>query len=187
MLMETIAFATLLASQKPVTKMEGLFSNSGINCGRQFFETTDISHVYTSVAGRQGSFVAPVLNSGWVYDQQDSLVSQITDYGEVLKARSAADGRPYDLAQIQKMIGAIKMIPSGIPTPNPMLSDSGELGLYWDTESAFADLVLEASGRFSLFIRQKDGASKETFLEDIDLTESVFESLAEPLGLLCDA
>lgn len=56
-------------------------------------------------------------------------------------------------------------LPARLPLPRPMLSASGELGLYWDLELGYAELSVEPDGRISFFSREMNG--KERFDEGL--------------------
>lgn len=67
-------------------------------------------------------------------------------------------------AHIGSAVALLEKIPSGYPLPKPMLSASGEVGLYWDHPAVFADIAFEDNEKFSLFTRDKV-TKKETYVE----------------------
>jgi len=195
-MLETIAFATMMVSQKPMTKTEEFFSSVGSDFRSELVDTSKIKNIYRSrrFANRSrnreklvSTFIIPVINGNLICDPQHDLIMQIENYGNILKSRFEDASRVYDSSMIDKMISAIKSIPSGIPTPKPMLSDSGELGLYWDVDQVFADLELESNGQFSFFIRKKGEEATEKFIDGIDVENLTFIPLAEALRLAYDA
>lgn len=70
---------------------------------------------------------------------------------------------PDDLRAAAELINGL---PLGFPVPKPMIGSDGEVGLYWNTEKAFADFVIEESGLGSLFVRRKD-TGVEHFIDQI--------------------
>lgn len=67
-------------------------------------------------------------------------------------------------------------LPNSLAIPAAMLSRDGEVGLYWDSPSAFADIVLEGDRVFSFFIRDKS-SGLEAFTEDLPADEVSSEKL----------
>jgi hypothetical protein len=58
-------------------------------------------------------------------------------------------------------------LPSGLPTPKPMISKKGEIGFYWNNESFYADLHLETDNKVSYYARKKIGNFPEIFHDDL--------------------
>lgn len=75
-------------------------------------------------------------------------------------------------------------LPAGIPTPKPMISSSGEIGLYWNLEHAYADIAIEAGGHFSLFTRQKRGEQLEEFAEEVSVRNLSTAWISRQLAVL---
>ncbi|CBJ36684.1 exported protein of unknown function [Ralstonia solanacearum CMR15] len=131
------------------------------------------------VAEHGGSFAPSYIDT-----DGDSSVTEITplevqrpalDRTEVIRAELHSYGG-YDAnwdsdgaiapqrAHIDSAVALLGKIPSGYPLPKPMLSASGEVGLYWDHPALFADIAFEDNGAFSLFTRDKV-TKKETYVE----------------------
>lgn len=71
---------------------------------------------------------------------------------------------------IESAVAFLEKIPSGYPLPKPMLSTSGEVGLYWEHPALFADIAFEGNGTFSLFTRDK-ATKRETYIEGATVDE----------------
>lgn len=66
-------------------------------------------------------------------------------------------------------------LPSGIPLPKPMLSASGETGLYWDVGNIYADVSFEGEGMLSIFVRDRI-EERETF-DEISISDAKIDRL----------
>ncbi|MFM0315940.1 hypothetical protein PQR36_13710 [Paraburkholderia nemoris] len=75
-------------------------------------------------------------------------------------------------------------LPAGIPTPKPMISSSGEIGLYWNLDHAYADVAIETGGHFSLFTRDKRGEQLEEFAEEVSIRDLSTAWLSQQLAVL---
>ncbi|MNW16859.1 hypothetical protein D3C71_2158560 [compost metagenome] len=62
-----------------------------------------------------------------------------------------------------------------------MLSADGEVGLYWRSSEAFADIVVHAGDVFSLYVKELSGEGREVFLEDMPITHASRRALADSL------
>lgn len=54
----------------------------------------------------------------------------------------------------------IDKLPARLPLPRPMLSDNGELGLYWDLQHGYAELGIERDGLVTFFSRESNGSER---------------------------
>jgi hypothetical protein len=65
--------------------------------------------------------------------------------------------QPPSKIAMNKALSSIDAIPARLPLPRPMLSSSGELGLYWDLVGGYAELSFETNGQMSFFSRKTNG------------------------------
>lgn len=77
---------------------------------------------------------------------------------EYLESSGAARGRliPTTMA-VNTALSFIDAIPARLPLPRPMLSSSGELGLYWDLPLGYAEASFESDGSVVFFSRTDEG------------------------------
>jgi len=75
----------------------------------------------------------------------------------------------------------LQIVPGGVPFPKPMLSSDGEIGLYWRSADAFADIVVHPDDVFSLYVKELNGDGREVFLEGLPITHASRPALAESL------
>lgn len=156
--------------------------------------TVDYSDEQVSTA----SLVSPVANSSTAErfasfgrtgssqysDKLQWLAEELELYGDLKDGWNGQDSfgpKPEDILTAQ---GLLLWIPAGLPLPKAMIASSGSIGLYWNTELAFADIEIEGNGRFSLFTRQKTGAQEETFHDDESTNALTPAWLAERLAIL---
>lgn len=61
----------------------------------------------------------------------------------------------------------IEAVPSRLPLPRPMLSSTGEIGLYWGLDGGYAEVTFESTGEIVFFSRSNDGF--ERFEENLTI------------------
>jgi hypothetical protein len=66
---------------------------------------------------------------------------------------------------IDAALAFIEILPGGLPLPEIMLSQAGEVGFYWDLIGGYADISFAETGLGSFFSRVKSG--EEIFLDDL--------------------
>jgi hypothetical protein len=76
--------------------------------------------------------------------------------------------QPPSKIAMNRALSSIDAIPARLPLPRPMLSSSGELGLYWDLDGGYAELSFETNGQMSFFSRKKNG--QEIFDADMAIS-----------------
>jgi hypothetical protein len=112
------------------------------------------------------------------YAQVLNIDSPVTSPREMLKIEVSAyssllDGwnGPHTIAPGHVVTDAalqfIDAIPSRLPLPRPMLSSSGEVGLYWDFVAGYAEASFDSFGTAAFFSRDEDG--HERFDEAIEI------------------
>lgn len=76
----------------------------------------------------------------------------------------------------------IDAIPARLPLPRPMLSSSGEVGLYWDFIAGYAEASFDSFGTATFFSRDEDGHERFDEAMEIDqLNEVWFWTAIGPL------
>lgn len=78
---------------------------------------------------------------------------------------AAHEGAAPSVEAMNSALIFIDAIPSRLPLPRPMLSSSGELGLYWDLPLGYAEASFESNGSVVFFSRSDDGV--EHFQESL--------------------
>lgn len=130
---------------------------------------------------------AATANQGLVLDRLSSLALELELYSALNEGWDGPDSRAPSQGDIMDAQALVAKLPPGLPIPKPMLSSSGNVGLYWDAQKIFADIALEGDGRFSLFTRRKSGNRKETFADAVEIDKLTPEWLKKNLAVLLDA
>ncbi len=124
-----------------------------------------------------GSDVLPM------FDKADFVQMGLTLFGSLLDGWDGSDSQAPAQENLDAAKAFLAKIPAGMPIPKAMLSASGEVGLYWDTPTMFADISFEGNGKLSLFTRQKFGQHLENFVDDVSLADVTQEWLSRNLGI----
>lgn len=105
---------------------------------------------------------------------------------ETAEYSEGPNGRDANAAPSIKAMNAalsfIDAIPGQLPLPRPMLSSSGELGLYWDLPLGYAEACFEPDGTVVFFSRSDDGI--ERFEDSLKIPELDSRWFWETLGQL---
>lgn len=100
-------------------------------------------------------------------DRVATIGKQLRRYEILEDGWDGDDSRAPAPAMIELAENFLNSIPAGLPLPTPMVSANGSVGLYWDIANAFADVVFEEDGHFSLFIRCKNNSVPERFFDAV--------------------
>lgn len=135
----TLALATALAVCTPVQRVQG---------------NPDVT-VRTKVHGRtaQASTIATkeVLQARW-----NKLRSKIASFRELAPNWDGHESIAPKPETVDAILQALAQLPIDMPLPKPLLSNDGEIGVYWTSGNAFADLTIDAQGEMSLYVRNLD-------------------------------
>ncbi len=122
-----------------------------------------------------------VANPGETESPLQLIAAELAEYGVLTDGWDgdmAVAPNPRHLANAQALL---EIVPGGVPFPKPMLSADGEVGLYWRSSEAFADIVVHAGDVFSLYVKELSGEGREVFLEDMPITHASRRALADSL------
>lgn len=98
----------------------------------------------------------PVDLKSHLYNEIESfLVPYVNIDGESSVTRSE---------DVVRALAFVEALPGGLPLPKTMRGSSGEIGLYWDTKEAYADINFDEDGTISVYTRER-GSEKEAFLD----------------------
>ncbi|PPD56986.1 MAG: hypothetical protein CTY10_01195 [Methylotenera sp.] len=109
--------------------------------------------------------ISPEAAYQYPLDRKNMLKKQILSYSTLSDGWDGVGSLKPTQDAINTAEKFIELLPSGIPLPTPMLASDGEIGFYWDTESAYADLHLEEGGLISLYTRERFGELAEGYVE----------------------
>ncbi|HZZ05901.1 hypothetical protein [Paraburkholderia sp.] len=122
---------------------------------------TDISSSFAPIYVGNGGNIAqtdlePVFeNVSIPIDRLTLAQNEISSYSSLQDDWDGNGGTPPDSGHVRDAIAFLDRLPSGIAIPTPMIGSSGDIGLYWDLTSFYADVAFEGSGALSLFVKNK--------------------------------
>lgn len=141
------------------------------------------NHISTMIPTEHYLFVEGGIASGTVIGTQ-SYIEESTDtyfdsvYTEIEKYRALTPGWdgvgsvPPGSEHIERVISFINTIPTSLPLPKAMLSPEGNIGLYWSSDSSYADITFEDNSKIFLYTRDRmQNPAIEGFFEDVEETD----------------
>ena len=99
--------------------------------------------------------------------QVDYTQAELLNYGILEDGWDGANSVAPAQSHIRAAIKLFRSLPAGVPLPRPMVSDNGEIGLYWNNEQWLADAVIEDEVHFSLLVRSRSGCEQEVYFDSV--------------------
>lgn len=129
----------------------------------------------------QSSMIAntQTLDGRWV-----RLRNKISAFRRLPQGWNGEGTAPPESAHVDAILNALAQLPQDLLLPKPLLSDDGEIGVYWSNGSAFADLTIDADGEMSLYLRNlnEKGGSLTSIAAPYTLDEGVIATLTQHLA-----
>jgi hypothetical protein len=125
-----------------------------------------------------------IAGPGYGQDRLQLLTTELNLYRDLSDGWNGPDSVGPNSSDIDDAQGLVAQLSAGLPIPKAMISSSGTIGLYWNTDHAFADIEFEGDGKFSLFTRLKSSAHDERFFDDQSLHAITPRWLSEQLAVL---
>ncbi|RZF24627.1 hypothetical protein EVC45_37925 [Paraburkholderia sp. UYCP14C] len=126
--------------------------------------------------------VEPVFrNAALPIDRLTQAQNEISSYAALQDDWDGNGASPPDSRQLADAIALLGHLPGGIAIPTPMIGSSGDVGLYWDMPSFYADIAFEGNGSLSIFVKNKQTA-EENFASVNDLHSLSQDWFAQMLG-----
>jgi hypothetical protein len=117
------------------------------------------------------------------------VLNILSSYADLVDGWDGVDSVAPQWQDLERAVGFVQGIPSSIPLPRPMLSPSGIVGLFWDTEFAYSDVHFDDDNKMSIFIRNRQ-TGVEHFYDEVavenlhpDWYFEVFGTLANSYAL----
>ncbi|WP_141753187.1 hypothetical protein [Duganella sp. HH101] len=94
-------------------------------------------------------------------------------FAELLSYKSFRDGWDGEdsvapaSSDVDCAIEFVRMLRSLLPLPGAMLDPKGDVGLYWNTDQAYADINFDRDGTMSFYLRNRSTGA-ESFHEGLD-------------------
>lgn len=145
-------------------------------------ESPDVS-IRTSVheGAAQGSLIATksVLEARW--DRLRNRVAAFKGFQPEWNGQVGVAPKP---EHVDAILRALVQLPLDLRIPKPLLSDDGEIGVYWSSGNSFADLTIDAEGEMSLYLRNLDqkGGTLNVIPSPYALDESIVAELSKHLA-----
>lgn len=155
MIIEATLAAIMAVGSRPATQERGWMRYGTFISTAPRRELTEAQILDPGQALREtdGIFIAP---SHVAMSRVDWIVAQIESYSSLQEGWDGPGSEPPQVAHIEAARSILRSLPAGTPIPKPMLSSSGELGLYWEGPDWMADIAIESDDEFSLFFRSRD-------------------------------
>lgn len=113
----------------------------------------------------------------------ERLLIELSRYAGLPKGWDGEGSKPPSRQSIEIAEKIIRQMPDRLK-PSPMLAHDGGLGLYWNSDLAYAELDFQGDNLASFYLRERQGELRERYDEFIDLTKLSPEVLAEYLSPL---
>ncbi len=177
---KTVIVLAGIAQPAPITQLVGWSSTSAF----PEYAATQLQTLNVFTAASVPSSELAVADIPVLPTKIESLRSEIHAYSLLADGWDGDDSVAPTAENIADAIEFTMHLPAGIPTPKPMISSSGEIGLYWNLEHAYADVAIESGGHFSLFTRQKRGEQLEELAEEVAIRDLSTAWLSQQLAVL---
>lgn len=90
----------------------------------------------------------------------DALRTEINGYAYLKDGWGGEGSRAPDPDIVANAISIASRLPAGIAVPESMISSSGEVGIYWNSEHGYVDIMFEEEGLLSVYTRDKAGGCR---------------------------
>lgn len=164
-----LAFGT--AMLRPPTRHEGWSVQQGQTRSAPLNDDTACELLSTSAAAP--SLAPAYLATDRAIDPIAWLKVELDTYAKVEAGWDGPRSLAPDPSHVEEAKAFVDLLPAGLLLPKPMLSPTGEIGLYWRGEGLFADVVMEGKNKVSIFVRSGAAGAHEEFLDDVVLDDKV--------------
>ncbi len=114
-------------------------------------------------------------------DYRAKLLSKLHAWKQLPDGWDGEQSLSPEITQIDLAATLINLLPADVLLPKPMLSSSGEVGLYWDTHEKYVDLEFNSNHVLSAYLRDKQ-SGRETFVDNLSLNDADLDSIFAMLG-----
>jgi hypothetical protein len=98
------------------------------------------------------------------------LVYEVIQYALLEAGWDGEHSLPPEPEAIKLAIDFIRLIPSDIPFPRPMITSTGIVGFYWDGDTAYVDIEVDRRGQFSVYsIIKKTDPKQDSWVPNLSL------------------
>lgn len=136
--------------------------------------------IFQSIPAPTNLLVAPAVVAAPLVTLKDRLLTEIQQFS--LGAADPVVSTHEDIATAEAIL---KALPAGLPLPVLMRNDNGQIGMYWDSEGAYADINIEPGHIFSFFSRSRV-SGQERFIDALQVTAFTSAWAFDNLSVLVD-
>lgn len=172
-----LAFGT--AMLRPPTRHEGWAVERTLPRAEDLADVT--RQLLFAITASAPSKAIPYVLVDRAMDSIARIKAELDMYSEVSAGWDGPNSAAPQRSHIEDAKRFVSLLPAGLPLPKPMLSASGEVGLFWRSDEMFADVVMEGEHKVSMFVRGGQSGSQEEFLDDIDIDEQAGEKLVRAI------
>ena len=155
MILEATLAMIMTVGSRPVTQEQGWVRRSVPATTALRRELTD-AHILAPGLFATETDISFIQGANIAISRLDWVDAQIESYGSLEEGWDGPDSQPPQQAHIEAARSILRSLPAGTPIPKPMLSSSGDLGLYWEDPEWMADIAIDGDHEFSLFFRSRD-------------------------------
>jgi len=133
----------------------------------RFIDSSNQFDVFESAATPPSTYIERIGAKLARAEPLKQITAELDEYAQLADdwdGDGALRPSPLSIASAKKLL---EWLPAGVALPKPMISASGEIGLYWHSDNAFIDAVISEDGDFSLFGKFEGDAPEEQFLTDL--------------------
>lgn len=174
-----LAVGTLLAPAAATKTRNWLDDISEVVLEEQPVSTSSVMPVFLNV--KPQTLAQPFSVGASHGDQMNDVADELDSYALLENDWDGEGSIAPDLEILLRAKQLLEFVPGGLPFPKPMLSSSGEVGLYWRKGDVFADVVFDDDGSFSLFIKDSARAGSKAFIEGVVVNSHARSVLAQYL------
>lgn len=114
-------------------------------------------------------------------DYRGKLLERLLGWRDLQEGWDGEQSEAPSHAAIDLAAELINALPQDVSLPKPMLSSSGEVGLYWDMSEKYVDVEFGADSHFSAYFRNKN-TGEEQLVENLSLNEAGLNSFFAAIG-----
>lgn len=116
-------------------------------------------------------WVIPELPSTHIASKQLSfqkVLSQLEFYTQLSEGWDGYKGQPATRASVDDAAAFLGRLPMHLPTPKPMISGDGEVSLYWEVGTRYAEAAFPGDGTFHFIF---DSEEENVCIDNISSTD----------------
>lgn len=154
---------------------------------REYVPVSSETTSYFAAVSGESTITPAAMSKETGLDPFQAVEAELNAYLTYPKGWDGVESEGAKWADIQLASSLLQHLPAGIPLPKPMLSASGEIGFYWNSDHAFIDAMIDEDGTFSIFAKVRGEQSEERFFEGLRLEPNSISLLSECLSLMKQA